>query len=247
MTHCTNCGTELREKAHYCDHCGKPVGGERFPTQTKRETKPKKSRLGWLFVVIGIVAVAVILNLTNESSQSLQKSPTKSTNSTNPNMSVHREQRYVHETINIRAQRSTNSTVVGTLNRGEDVEIDSLKNDWVLVYRNGVRMGYVSGSLLKENPIPAFEIVSWNWYTDSSFGTDGAVVWNVQIRNNTNKYITNLKVEFTTYDAGGSLIDTDYTYVSGLSPGGISSAKSYATFFGKEQKASIRVDPSSIY
>jgi len=248
MPFCKNCGTELREKARFCDNCGTQVVSKAPSTKINQQAAPNKSRLGWLFLVTGIIIVIFIINLQNESNRTSQKSyTTKSVDTRSNSSSVFREKKYAHNTINVRSGRSTNSEIVGTLNRGDEVEIDSLKNGWAVVYRNGRRLGYVYENLLKETSIPRFEIVSWNWYTDPSFGSDGSVIWNVQVRNNTTKYVSSLKVEFTTYDAAGNIIETDYTFVSGLSPGGTSSAKSYATYFGGEKKAGIRIDPSSIY
>ena len=110
--------------------------------------------------------------------------------------------------------------------------------------RGGQALGYASASVLRDGPLPPFEIVSWNWSTDPGFGIDGAVIWNVEVRNNTVTYVRQMRVDFATYDANDQLIDSDFTYVSGLSPGGTASAKSYATYYGREKTARIRIDPN---
>ncbi len=53
------------------------------------------------------------------------------------------------------------------------------------------------------------------------------------------------EVEFSTYDVTGKIMDTDNVWVTGLSPGSTGSAKSYATYFGKEKDARIKLDLSS--
>jgi len=70
---------------------------------------------------------------------------------------------------------------------------------------------------------------------------DGAVIYTVEVKNKTSEYIRNVRVQFTSYDAAGNIIDTDWTYVSGLSPGGPASGKGYATYFGREKEAGMRI------
>ena len=67
------------------------------------------------------------------------------------------------------------------------------------------------------------------------------MIYTVEVKNNTSDYIRNVRVQFTSYDAAGKIIDTDWTYVTGLSPGGTASGKEYATYFGREKEAGMRI------
>lgn len=155
--------------------------------------------------------------------------------------------RYVHSAVNVRAEPTTGSSVVETIDRGSSlqVQVSDSENGWLPVYEGQEEIGYVAGNLLEEAPLPDVEIADWNWRTDPDFGTDGTVRYTVEIRNNTSQYIDQVRVEFSTYDAQGNLIESTFTYVSGLSPGGTASESGFATYYGNEEKAKIRVDPSS--
>lgn len=253
MNYCPSCGKEISPEDNFCKNCGKRLiktRSERPESSTPRNLDKPKSKSGntgtivVLVIVLFFVAVIILSNLgkrethyTNNSSNADNKTSTYN----------YQETKYAHKNINVRSGRGTNFKIVGCLKRGDKVKIDSSQNGWAIVYQNCIKKGYVYESLLKNKPIPPFEIVSWNWRTDPSFRTDGAVIWNVQIRNNTNHYVSRLKVDLTTYDASGNIIESDFAYVSGLSPGGTSSAKSYATYLGREEKAGTRIDPSDIY
>ena len=67
--------------------------------------------------------------------------------------------RYVHSTINIRADRSTKSRVVGQLEAGKKVKVDFLKDNWFAIFRieetvrdENKALGYVYAPLLKPDP-----------------------------------------------------------------------------------------------
>ena len=67
--------------------------------------------------------------------------------------------RYVHSTINIRADRSTKSRVVGQLEAGKKVKVDFLKDNWFAVFRieetvrdENKALGYVYAPLLQHSP-----------------------------------------------------------------------------------------------
>ena len=144
--------------------------------------------------------------------------------------------RYAYETINIRAGRSTDHEVIGKLYRGNVVVVDSLKDGWVKVYRTGVSRGYVFYELLKEEPLPKFEIASWDWQKQP----DSLVVsFNFTVRNNTLFPKNQVTVEFTTFDASGEIIETERTPVTDLPPGGTASGKGYVKYFGTEEEAVV--------
>jgi hypothetical protein len=73
------------------------------------------------------------------------------------------------------------------------------------------------------------EIVDWNWSSDPDFGSNGAIKWNVQVRNKSAKPMSLVKVEFTTYDKAGKLIASDFTYVQAI-PASLAIRGSVATF-----------------
>ena len=91
--------------------------------------------------------------------------------------------------------------------------------------------------------MPAFEITTWSWRKDPDFTSDGATIWTGVVRNNTSRYVERVRVEFMSFDAADRIVDTDFGYATGLSPGGTASVKGYATYFGTEQRASLTIKP----
>lgn len=89
--------------------------------------------------------------------------------------------------------------------------------------------------------LSAVEIVDWNWRSDPSFGKDGTIHWNAEVRNLSQRYIENVRLELTTYDAAGRLVASDFTYVGAIPPGGARSDKAYADYYGTEKRAELRV------
>lgn len=64
-----------------------------------------------------------------------------------------RNVRYAHQKINVRNGPGKNYKIVGSLLKNDEVEVDSLNNGWIIVYKNSVREGYVYATLLKKSPI----------------------------------------------------------------------------------------------
>ena len=150
--------------------------------------------------------------------------------------------KYVYQAINVRKGPGTNFPVVTQLKRGDSVRVVREENEWSEVRIKGyANTYYIYSPLLHNTPLPEIEISSWNWYKDPDYGLNGAVVWNVRVNNNTNEYIEYVLVEFSTYDANDELITSATTYVEGLPPGGYGVAKSFATYFGTEKHARIRI------
>jgi Protein of unknown function (DUF2939) len=85
--------------------------------------------------------------------------------------------------------------------------------------------------------LAAAEIVDFNWHKDPNFGTGGAIMWNVQVRNKSSTNIESLKVEFTTYDAAGKVIASAFTYISAIPPGQTRADESYADLYNTENNA----------
>ncbi|HEY0087749.1 MAG TPA: DUF2116 family Zn-ribbon domain-containing protein [Candidatus Lokiarchaeia archaeon] len=226
---CKKCGNELPEKSIFCNKCGNKI--------EQLERKPKKET--GLKIFLGFLILIVIYILWTQNNKPIKNVPPAI--KTNLAQEVSREKRYAHQKINLRQGRGENFKIINYLERGDVVNIDSTLYGWCIVYKNNNKIGYASENFLNKYPIPDLEIADWNWRTEPDFGGDGAVIYTVQIRNNTNRYIKNVLVEITTYDSNGNLIDTDQTYVTGLSPGGTASGKGYATYYGKENRASIRI------
>lgn len=89
--------------------------------------------------------------------------------------------------------------------------------------------------------LDAAEVVDWNWEKDRDFGTNGTVKWNVVVRNKSDRPIDMAKVEFTTYDSGGRLLDSTFTFVEAIPPGESRSADSYADLYGSESRAEVKL------
>ncbi len=67
--------------------------------------------------------------------------------------------RYVHSTVNVRSNRSTNSRIIARLKTGQKIRADFLKDNWFAVFAidEAIRaesraIGYVYAPLLKPNP-----------------------------------------------------------------------------------------------
>jgi len=96
-------------------------------------------------------------------------------------------------------------------------------------------------SALSLRNLSAAEITQWNWRKDPTFGTKGAIRWNVEVRNKSSKNLESVKVEFTTFDRNNKLIATTFSYVSAIPPGETRSDASFADIFGTEESATIKI------
>lgn len=88
---------------------------------------------------------------------------------------------------------------------------------------------------------PAAKIVSSNWRKDPSGRYEYGIEWNVQVENISSKYIREAKVEFTTYEAGGQLVATDFTFVSAIPPGESRASKAHTHLYGTEVRVSFKL------
>lgn len=117
-----------------------------------------------------------------------------------------------------------------------------LQGGWAKGNLGSGESGWVSTKVLETKPIPLVEITSWNWVKDRNFGTNGSIIWTVEVRNNTGGPIQSVKLNLTTYDTADNVLTSDFTYVSGIPAGSTRSIKSYATYFGTEEKARVSVE-----
>lgn len=86
---------------------------------------------------------------------------------------------------------------------------------------------------------PPVKIESWRWEADPNFTSDGAVIFTAVVRNTSSNPIRSVRLEFTSFDAAGRILDTQSDYATGLPPGGTASSKGYATYFGTEKTATL--------
>lgn len=256
MRTCLNCGHECAESARFCESCGAEIGQSKkqpvAPDQVLRDPSARPtpstsstSRFPWGAVIVIAVFVLVAIGFARSRHEVSPRRAVTSSGTTSSRTYTPRTyaKRYAHSPVNVRSGRGTSHEIVGQIARGVPVDVDSLQDGWYACYRAGRKWGYAYAELLHRSPPPDIEIVSWNWRKDRSFGSKGAIIWTVELRNNTNQYIRHKRVQITTYDSAGNVMDSDWTYVSGLSPGSVSSAKSYATYYGQEQTARIQVLP----
>lgn len=90
---------------------------------------------------------------------------------------------------------------------------------------------------VQRRPEEYAEIVDWNWRKDPSFGTRGTILWTVEVRNTSDRYMESVRVDMTTYDAGGGLVSSNFTYVTAIPPGETRSSQSYADLYRTEETA----------
>lgn len=239
ITQCKECGAEVSSKANSCPKCGvqNPAGSWFNYTGTGCSG-------GCLGILGAIVLLGIIGALFAPSDDSTDTRDVTATNDYETNQ-LQRERRFAHQTINVRTGRGTDYEIVDQFGRGDMLYVDSLVSGWWKVYSgpSGGPIGYVAASVVESSPLPEFEIETWNWRSDPSFGTDGAVIWTAVIRNNTDRYVSSLRVEFTTFDSQGNILDTEFSYVQDIPPGGTSSVKGYADYFGREDKGQIQLKP----
>lgn len=223
MTKCKDCGHDVSKKAETCPNCGAPL--------------KKKNDIGCLGTIAVLFLVGSIIVLLQDMSGSGSGSSSSYTPTTTP--SDGKRTYYATGNVNIRRGPGTDHEVVDQLAKGQPWRCypKTAGEDWVKCAEDE----YIYASLLTTTPPPPLEIVSWNWYADPDFGTDGSVIYTVELKNNTSRYIDLVRVEFATYDAADNLITSDYTFVRGLSPGGTGSTKAYATYFGREKTAKIKI------
>lgn len=88
---------------------------------------------------------------------------------------------------------------------------------------------------------PAAVIADWNWSSNPNFAGRGAVIWNVQVKNQSTKNIAAVQVQLTTFDASGKLVTSDDTYVNTIAVGETGTGKGYADYYGTERKAEVRI------
>ena len=250
LIECVECNRQHSDTIESCPHCGyrradhvKEDGEEKSKSEISTETditesESKKSSYGGVLMILLMGIVVLSIYYLNKKEESLSSTTVNKTNKVEtPPPKIYR---YVYKTVNMRKGPGTSYDIIRSLRHGIKIEFISNEGDWsrVATLRD---TGFVHNDFIGIDPLPDVQIVDWSWSTDPGFGTEGAVIWLVELRNNSSTYIEMVKVEITIYDAQGRVTDSDFTYVSGLAPGGTASKKSYATWYGTEQKARIRI------
>lgn len=147
---------------------------------------------------------------------------------------------YAHEKINVRSGPGMGHEVIGTLLRGNAVEVGRTEGEWGEV-RLREKRGYVLLKLLKPEAVPSLEIVRWDWRKAPRTGRRGVVVWVVEVRNNTERPVEHVQVEFRTFDRKGKLIERDVTHLRGIGPGKVAGSRAFATYSGREASAQVEL------
>jgi hypothetical protein len=90
-------------------------------------------------------------------------------------------------------------------------------------------------------PTATAQITSSASYLDPSFGTDGAVIWVVEVQNPTSQTIESAEVNFTSHDAAGNVLASDLTFVGPIPPGETRASKGLADYLGTEASVDIQL------
>jgi hypothetical protein len=84
------------------------------------------------------------------------------------------------------------------------------------------------------------QITSSAYYIDPDFAV-GTVAWAVEVRNTTNRVVESAEVDFTTLDASGTALSSDFAIAGPIPPGEARAAQSYADFVGTEATVDFHV------
>jgi hypothetical protein len=93
-------------------------------------------------------------------------------------------------------------------------------------------------SAIATSPI---QITSSAYYPDPEFGTDGAIIWVVEVRNTSSEWVESAQIDFTSHDAAGTILASDFTFVGPIPPGETRASQSLADYLGTEASVDIRV------
>lgn len=252
LAKCSECGGKVSTKAGACPHCGAPPPRPKPPEAPDSPASPASagsSELGKLalvaFLIVGAFGIMWLVDQTADFNTSASVTGTGSDPApvrSAPRPTAYRW--YASSTANVRARPTTDAEIVDQLRRGEAVYVGTAENGWRHVATGPTSedtLGFIYAELLQKQPLPTIEIADWNWRKDPGFGGDGAVIWQGQVRNNSGRYVELVRVEFTSLDGAGSVVDTDFTYARGLAPGGTANFKGYATYYGTEDKGRVRI------
>ena len=96
--------------------------------------------------------------------------------------------------------------------------------------------------LATEDPgLTRAQIISSNWRVDPDFAGEGAIIWTVEVQNDTDVQLEAVQVDIVTYDTSGKIVTTDLTFVGPIPPGERRSSQSYADYYGTEANAIFQI------
>jgi hypothetical protein len=91
------------------------------------------------------------------------------------------------------------------------------------------------------NPLEGLAITSSNWRADPDFGFEGAIIWTVEVTNTTDRTADNVRVDFNTYDANGTILTSTFTFLPAIPPAERRTSESFADYFGTEASVEFEV------
>ena len=163
---CRICGGPVPGDARYCDDCDfqQARSGRSQHEQTKaspaRDSRAERGSLSMFLLVFLVASVGTIgMGITATpgiSFQGVKATLGLGAEALESSRIVSGELRTVHTRVRIRADRTTNSDIVGMLEEGDAVLADHLKDDWYAVFHPDAAsreaedaLGYVYAPLLK--------------------------------------------------------------------------------------------------
>lgn len=240
LAKCPDCGREVSTSAPSCPGCGRTL-----VVQAKGQAQPLA--LGCLGILV-IFGVCTAIGKSGEESRAARNRDAFNEIANRPGPPEPPGwQVWAYRPLNVRATPSEKGKIVRKLARGESVRVvgsADTTSGWLAILSGPTGQdtaGYIPVRFTERAPLPPVNIESWTWYPDSDFAGRGAVIWSAVVRNNTGAYIEHVAVEITTFDKDGVIADTDFAYATGLPPGGTASVKGYATYYGTEKSANLRL------
>jgi hypothetical protein len=85
------------------------------------------------------------------------------------------------------------------------------------------------------------QVTSSAFYPDPEFGGEGAVLWVAEVQNTGSQIIESARVEFTSHDASGAVLASDFTFVGPIPPGETRAGESFADYTGTEASVEVEV------
>lgn len=87
----------------------------------------------------------------------------------------------------------------------------------------------------------ALQVTSSAYYPDPQFAGTGAVIWVAEVKNLTSQVVETAQINFTSHDASGNVLASDFTFVGPIPPGETRAAKSFADYHGTEASVDVQV------
>ena len=212
LINCPECNKEISDQAESCPHCGHLV---RSP-----ETPEAASRNAPVFLVLSLIALVLMLG----TPRLLLFFPLMGT--------------LGFAAISLIRKEKGRAGAVLVLILGGGL--------WVLgdVSRS-IPTGSDTGSSGSRSSRSSFnldaaDIVDFNWKKEV-FSSGGRIVWNVKVRNKSSRNIKMARIQFETYDRGGNLISSHFTYVRAIPAGQTRSTNYYSDYYGTEERATADI------